>query len=70
MKDSSFYLFSLILLIISGLNWGSVALFDFNFISHIFKNEYSLLSIYGAIGIASIFVFMAQIKSLFSKKNK
>ena len=54
---------TLVLLIVGGLNWGLVALLDFDLVAALF-GEMTLLSriVYGLVGISALF----QVVSLFS----
>lgn len=47
---------TLVLLIVGGLNWGLVGLFDFNLVSALF-GEMSTLSriVYGLVGLSAIY---------------
>jgi uncharacterized membrane protein YuzA (DUF378 family) len=46
------------LLIIGGLNWGSIALFDFNFVSALFGADTPAANaIYLLVGLAALYVF-------------
>lgn len=60
----TFYKICVILLIIGGINWGLVGLFDFNLVGWLFGGAASLLSriIFVVVGIAGI----CAIPSLFS----
>ena len=50
----------LLLLIIGGLNWGLVGLFDFNLVSYIFgDNSFLTLTIYILVGLGSLGVTAA-----------
>lgn len=58
MKDlQTLDLVMLILLIVGGLNWGLVALFNFDLVAFIFGTM-SILSriVYGVVGLAAIYV--------------
>lgn len=51
------YITSIILLIIGGINWGLVGLFDFNLVSAIFGHFPLLVKlIYSLVGLAALFV--------------
>ena len=47
---------TLVLLIVGGLNWGLVGLFDFNLVSALF-GEMSMLSriVYGLVGLSALY---------------
>ena len=55
MNTSKIFILSMILLVIGGLNWGLVGLFNFNLVSTIF-GETTILSriIYSLVGISGI----------------
>ena len=66
MKLSTITWIALILLIVGGLNWGLVGIFDFDLVATIF-GEMSTLSriIYALVGLSAIYMLFAA----FSKKN-
>lgn len=46
------------ILIIGGLNWGSIALFNYNFVSGLFGVDTSVTNaIYLIVGVAALYVF-------------
>lgn len=47
---------ALILAIIGGLNWGSIALFSFDLVAFLFGGQTSLMSriVYGLVGLAAL----------------
>lgn len=47
---------ALILAIIGGLNWGSIALFSFDLVAFLFGGQASVMSriIYGLVGLAAL----------------
>lgn len=49
--------FALILVIIGALNWGSISLFQFDFVAAIFGGQSMLLSrvVYGLVGLAGLY---------------
>lgn len=49
--------FALILVIIGALNWGSISLFQFDFVAAIFGGQTMLLSriVYGLVGLAGLY---------------
>ncbi len=49
--------FALILVIIGALNWGSISLFQFDFVAAIFGGQAALLSriVYGLVGLAGLY---------------
>lgn len=49
--------FALIMVIIGALNWGSISLFQFDFVAAIFGGQAMLLSriIYGLVGLAGLY---------------
>ena len=55
MNTSKIFILSMILLVIGGLNWGLVGLFNFNLVSTIF-GETTILSriIYCLVGISAV----------------
>ncbi len=55
----------LAILIIGGLNWGLIALFDFDLIAVIF-GQLSLLSrlIYGLVGLSALYMIYILIKAM------
>lgn len=52
---------ALVLLIIGGLNWGLIGLFDFNFVAFLFDGFSEIISriIYSVVGIAAIVAAVA-----------
>ncbi|MGM9681154.1 MAG: DUF378 domain-containing protein [Eubacteriales bacterium] len=59
---------SLILLIIGGINWGSIGLFRFDIVSWIFGGQTALVSriIYAIVGLSAIWC----ISLLFRERNE
>ncbi len=49
--------FALILVIIGALNWGSISLFQFDFVAALFGGQSMLLSrvVYGLVGLAGLY---------------
>ncbi len=49
--------FALILVIIGAINWGSISLFQFDFVAAIFGGQSMLLSriVYGLVGLAGLY---------------
>ncbi len=49
--------FALILVIIGAINWGSISLFQFDFVAAIFGGQTMLLSriVYGLVGLAGLY---------------
>lgn len=49
--------FALILVIIGALNWGSISLFQFDFVAALFGGQSALLSriVYGLVGLAGLY---------------
>ena len=51
---------SLILVIIGGLNWGSIGLFDYNFVAAIFGVMTTITRvIYVLVGLAALYIIFA-----------
>jgi uncharacterized membrane protein YuzA (DUF378 family) len=51
------YIIALVLIIIGGLNWGLVGIFDFNLVAAIFgKASFLARTIYSIVGIATLWV--------------
>ncbi len=50
-----------ILLVIGGLNWGLVGLFDFNIVQYLFSSAAVVKGIYIAIGLSAIY-YLCQCK--------
>ena len=61
------YVLSLVLLIVGGLNWGLVGLFDFDLVAALF-GEMSMLSriVYALVGFAALL----QIVTVASRRNQ
>ncbi len=58
----AFYVIALILIIIGGINWGLVGVFDFNLVAAIFgKSSFIARVIYTIIGIAALWVMVYMI---------
>lgn len=51
-----FFMISMVLLIIGGLNWLLVGLFDFNAVSSIFGNNFAAVIIYSLVGLSAIMI--------------
>jgi uncharacterized membrane protein YuzA (DUF378 family) len=51
-----FFMISMVLLIIGGLNWLLVGLFDFNVVSSIFGNNFAAVIIYSLVGLSAIMI--------------
>lgn len=50
---------ALILLVIGGLNWGLVGIFDFNLVTKIFGDMSTIARvIYAVVGLSGIYVFL------------
>jgi uncharacterized protein len=47
---------AIVLLIIGGLNWGSIGIFNFNFVGYVFEHIYLDRIIYTLVGIAAVYV--------------
>lgn len=49
--------FALVLVIIGALNWGLIALFQFDLVASIFNGQTALLSriVYGIVGLAGLY---------------
>ena len=65
MKDlTSFDLIAFVLLLIGGINWGSIALFDVNLVSLLF-GEFAPMSriIYGLVGISAVYLLFSALTS-------
>ena len=46
---------ALVLLIIGGLNWGLIAVADFNFVTAVFGTTVFTKVVYGLVGLAAVF---------------
>lgn len=53
-KVSAFSKISYVLLVIGGLNWGILGLFDYNVIGKIFSTDVARI-IYSAVGLAALY---------------
>ncbi len=62
-----FYKICIVLIIVGGINWGLIGLFDFNAVAWLFGGAQSLLSraIFTIVGIAAL----CSIPSLFSSSD-
>jgi uncharacterized membrane protein YuzA (DUF378 family) len=60
------YIIALVLIIIGGLNWGLVGVFDFNLVAAIFgKGSFLARTVYTLVGIAAVWatIYMIAKKS-------
>ncbi|MFA6184632.1 MAG: DUF378 domain-containing protein [Candidatus Shapirobacteria bacterium] len=66
MKKSPLYVFCLILIIVGGLNWGLIGLFNYDLVAMIFGNM-SFLSrlVYDLVGLSAVYILFF----LFSDKK-
>lgn len=66
MKKSPLYVLCLILIIVGGLNWGLIGLFNYDLVAMIFGNM-SFLSrlVYDLVGLSAVYILF----SLFSDKK-
>ncbi len=64
----------LIVLIIGGLNWGIMGLFDYNFVTAIFTDRPMLARIiYGLVGIATLYTIFEGLRTFkvrFAERHK
>lgn len=62
---------TLILVIIGGLNWGLVGLFDFNLVSTIFGGAGSAITriIYVLVGLSALYQIMPLVRSMQSSPS-
>jgi uncharacterized membrane protein YuzA (DUF378 family) len=44
-----------ILLIVGGLNWGLIALFDYNFVASLFGETVVAQIVYGLVGLSAVY---------------
>ena len=62
---------ALILVIVSGLNWGSIGLFQFDLVAWIFGGQSTMLSriVFTLVGLAAIWCISLIFKKANSKNN-
>lgn len=53
---------ALILLIIGGLNWGLIGLWDFNLVSRVFGSGNLTRVIYDLVGLSAVYILFASTK--------
>lgn len=62
MKNNVLYVITLILLIIGGLNWGLVGLFQFNLVEALFGFSPAIARlIYIVVGVCAVYVGIAEL---------